>query len=174
MNWKRALIPALIIAPLVIILARSFGTDPRALPSVLVQQQAPDFVLTDLDGNRIDTQALRGKPLVLNFWSTWCEPCKAEHSLLQDAAQRWGDQVHFFGVVYQDTADNIRRYLEARPTPYPHLVDPEGRVAIEHGVAGVPESFFIDAQGRVVHKQTGVLTRDVINETLRALTGGTP
>ena len=172
MNWKKAWIPALVVAPFLILLASRFGHDPHALPSVLVGKAAPPFVLTKLDGTPLDSQSLRGKPAVLNFWSTWCVPCKIEHEVLQEGARIYGDRVQFLGVVYQDTAEAARAYLRTVTNRYPHVVDPKGQVAIEHGVSGVPESYFVNAEGTIVHKQVGVVTPDILHSQLGAMLQG--
>ncbi len=158
----------LLVLPLVALLASGFGTNPNAIRSQLVEREAPDFALVDLDGTPVQLSALRGSPVVLNFWSTWCGPCKYEHPMLLQAA-RANPDVRFFGVIYQDETPKIRRYLALEGSAYPHLEDPGGRVAIDYGVTGVPESFFIDRHGMVVHKQNGPLDPTVLSAWLGAL-----
>src|SRR5688572_27419329 len=111
MNWKRAFLPAIVVMPFLLLLASRFGTNPAALPNVLLHQPAPAFELRSLDGEVFSTAALRGKPVIVNFWSTWCVPCKAEHEILQEAAKMWGDKVQFLGVIYQDSEEAARAYL---------------------------------------------------------------
>lgn len=147
-------IGAAVVLPLLALFWVSFGNDPRALPSVLEGRPAPAFELSDLDGNPVSLAQLAGTPVVLNFWSTWCGPCKQEHPVLLQAARNNPD-VKFFGVIYADDPEKAKRYLAAAGTSYPHLVDQTGHAAIAYGVAGVPETFFIDASGRIVHKQVG-------------------
>ena len=178
MNWKKALLPMILTLPLIIVLALGFGHDPHAVPSVLEGRNAPRFQLKSLAGEEISLEGMAGKPLLLNFWSTWCEPCKLEHGLLQQAASRYAGRVQFVGIVYQDSGDKVRQYLTRHPSAYPHLLDPDSKVAIDFGIAGVPESFIIDAQGTIVHKQTGVMTPDVLQAVLDPLAqdplGGAP
>jgi cytochrome c biogenesis protein CcmG/thiol:disulfide interchange protein DsbE len=145
-----------IVVPLVALLGSGFGNDPRAVPSVLVGKPAPGFTLRDLNGTPVSLEALRGRPVVLNFWSTWCQPCRLEHPLLQDAARAWPD-VAFLGVVYNDEAEKCRRYLDKAGSAYPALIDPDGRVAIDYGVAGVPETFIVAPDGTIAHKHVGPL-----------------
>lgn len=150
-----------IILPLLALFALSFGNDPRAVPSVLEGTQAPPFALTSLDGEPISLDALRGKPVVINFWSTWCGPCKQEHPALLDAARRHTDAA-FLGVIYNDDPAKCRAWLQRNGQAYPTLDDPTGRTAIDFGVAGVPETYFIDAEGVIRHKHAGPLTpRDI-------------
>lgn len=172
MNWKRALIPALVVFPLLVLLASRFGSDPMALPSVLVGKPAPPFTLKTLSGEEVSLESLKGQPVVLNFWSTWCVPCKHEHEILQEAAQQYGSQVKFFGVVYQDEPGAVAQYLRAKRDLYPHLLDPNSEVAIAYGVGGVPESFFIDSEGVVRHKQVGLVTPPLMQEQLSAMLKG--
>lgn len=142
------------VLPMLALFYYGFDTDQRSVPSVLEKKAAPDFELVDLDGKRWSLEELRGKPIVLNFWSTWCGPCKLEHRFLQQGAVAY-PEVKFLGVIYSDSADNCRRYLAKAGTTYEHLVDDQGRVAIDYGVAGVPETYFIDKDGVIAHKQVG-------------------
>jgi cytochrome c biogenesis protein CcmG, thiol:disulfide interchange protein DsbE len=169
MNWKMAAMAGAFVLPLLAILALGFNHDPHAVPSVLEGKPAPAFKLQTLDGKAMGLADLRGKPAVINFWATWCYPCKAEHNLLQDAAQYYGSKVQFLGVVYQDTLDDTKKYLSTRPNHYPHLMDIDSRVAIDFGVAGVPESFILNSQGQIVHKEAGVLNGEILRRYLDAM-----
>lgn len=166
MNWRNAFLVALVVLPLMALLAFGFGRDPRRVPFALAGKPAPDFTLTTLDGKQVTLSQLRGKPVVINFWSTWCEPCKVEHELLQQAASFYGSAAHFLGVVYQDDEAAVRKYLESRSNRYPQLLDPGTRVAIDFGVAGVPESFLVDADGVVLERQAGVVTAPLVRAWL--------
>ena len=147
-----------IVLPILAILGSGFGGKQNAqLESMLTGRDAPPFQLMTLDGRPFDSAQLAGKPAVLNFWSTWCGPCKYEHPLLQDAARAHPDVV-FLGVLYQDDPQKALTYLRRAGAAYPNLVDGKNRVAIEYGVTGVPETFFISAAGTVVHKEAGPLT----------------
>lgn len=155
-----------LILPMLILFAVSFGNDPNARPSALIGTQASDFTLVDLDGNPVSLSALEGKPVVLNFWSTWCGPCKFEHPLLQQAAQATPD-VAFYGVIYSDDPNKVRAYLQRAGSAYPNLVDQDNRTAIDYGVTGVPESFFIDRSGKILHKEAGPLSPQVLRAKLQ-------
>lgn len=156
---------ALVVLPLLGLLGASFGRDPRAVPSMMEHAPAPTFALADLDGKTWNLADLRGKKVVLNFWSTWCQPCKLEHPLLLRAQKLWPD-VQFLGVIYADDAAKIGAYLDREGKAYPHLVDPGGRVAIDYGVAGVPETFFIGEDGQVLHKQSGLVNAPLLESLL--------
>ena len=97
----------------------------------------------------IDIARLRGKPVVVNFWATWCVPCYEEHPVLVQTAPSMPD-VQFVGVVFNDSADKINSFLTKYGSAYPTLLDEQGKTAIEYGVGGVPETFFINRQGRLV------------------------
>lgn len=161
----------LVIVPLVALLASGFGNDPHAVPSVLEGKPAPEFALATLDGGDVDLHAMRGRPVVLNFWSTWCQPCRLEHPALQRAAQAWPD-VQFLGIVYNDEPDKASRYLAQAGSAYPSLIDPGGRTAIAYGVAGVPETFIIAPDGTIAHKHVGPLSPAVLQRYLAPLRSG--
>ena len=123
---------------------------------------APAFSLPKVSGgDAISLDSLRGHPVVVNFWATWCVPCIEEQAALAAAARTFTD-VRFLGVVYEDEPPAIEAFLAKRPTGYPNLMDPGGRAAIAYGVFGVPETFFIDGTGRIVEKYVGPLNRSTI------------
>jgi cytochrome c biogenesis protein CcmG/thiol:disulfide interchange protein DsbE len=154
--WVLAIGFALIV-PVLAILGSGFGNDPRAVPSMMESKPAPNFDLVQLDGTRTTLEELRGKPVILNFWSTWCQPCKIEHALLQQA-QRDQQDVQFLGILYSDKPEIAARYLDKVGAAYPTLVDEGNRVAIDYGVAGVPETFFITKSGDIAAKWTGPIS----------------
>lgn len=171
----RGLIAGTAAAALIAALAFGLTRDPRDLPRVSVGRPVPSFALEDLSGRPVSSRELRGRPAVINFWASWCTECKKEHPLLMQAHDRWGDRVRFVGIVYQDSVDNIRRFLVERgeqgDDSYPNLLDPGARTAIDFGVYGVPETFFVDRRGRVTHKQVGRVTADLLQTQLRRITG---
>ncbi len=164
-NWPILVVGLALVVPLLGLLYSGFGKDPHARPSALVGTRAAEFSLRDLDGNEVALSDFAGRPVVLNFWSTWCGPCKFEHPVLQQAALDNPDVV-FLGVIYADDPDKVRRYLQRAGSTYPHLVDEDNRVAIDYGVTGVPESFFIDRNGVIVHKEAGPLVPPVLRAKL--------
>lgn len=162
-----------VIVPLVWLLHSGFGNDPHEVPSVLEHTAAPDFALVDLQGRTWDLSDLRGKPVVLNFWSTWCLPCKQEFPLFQQAALAYPN-VQFLGILYSEEPAKAVAYLARTGTTYSHLIDPDGRTAIDYGVAGVPETYFINPQGVIVHKQIGPLSGDTMQALLALASQDTP
>ena len=167
-NWPVLVGGLMLVIPMIVLFAVSFGNNPNARPSALVGTQASDFKLVDLDGNEVELNSFAGKPVVLNFWSTWCGPCKYEHPLLQQAAEQNPDVV-FLGVIYSDDANKVRTYLKRAGSSYPNLVDDTNRVAIDYGVTGVPESFFINPTGKIVHKEAGPLSPHQLRDKLMAV-----
>lgn len=144
------------------------GRDPSRLPSALIGRPAPPLSLPPLEGVRagdaavpgFDPATLQGRTTLLNFFASWCPPCRDEHPLLVDLARR-GHRV--VGVNHKDTGENARRFLASLGNPYAAIgADPSGRAAIEWGVYGMPESFVIGPDGRVLAKHVGPLTPEVL------------
>ena len=168
MNWKVLAAGAIIVVPLIWILGSGFGHDPRAIPTTTIGTTAADFALVSLDGDEVRLSSLRGKPVVLNFWSTWCGPCVHEHPLLQTAAHQNPD-ITFLGVLYGDEPDRAREYLKRAGSSYPTLVDDSQHIIVDYGVAGVPETFFIDAEGTIVSKISGAVSQAQLSGALEKL-----
>ncbi len=146
----------LLSAFLVGILARSFGSDPHRVPFMLAGKPAPEFTLTSLrDGSPVRSADFKGKPLVLNFWATWCAPCLAEHPILSWAERTYGDRVAFVGIVFEDSEANARAFLLEHASRYVQLADSKSTVAVDYGVSGVPETYFVDKHGIIVSKRAG-------------------
>lgn len=121
---------------------------------------APPFVLPRLDRDgTLELAALRGKVVVLNFWASWCVPCRDEAPLLEAIWQRYRDRgVVVVGVNVQDLIPAAQRFLRETRTTYPVVRDRDNRIYRAYGLTGVPETFFIDRQGRIVRKFPGVVT----------------
>jgi cytochrome c biogenesis protein CcmG, thiol:disulfide interchange protein DsbE len=166
---RTVLIVGLVIAAVVIgILFLGLGNKPGEIESQLIGRVAPSFALRQVGtGTSINLDQFRGKPVVLNFWATWCGPCWEEHPVLVANAKMLQPQVQFVGVVFQDTEDKIQQFLNNRGTAYPTLIDEAGKTAIAYGVGGVPETFFLDATGKIVAKFSGPLTTEVLQEKLQ-------
>jgi len=162
------------------VLTWGLGRDPYVLPSPLEAKSAPGFALPVMppvdDGtdaaprDTLRLSELRGKVVVLNFWASWCLACRDEHPVLLRGAKRFEERgVEFLGVLFQDRPGNARRWLEEMGAAYPTLLDPDTRMAIDYGVYGVPETFFLDREGRVAHKHIGPVTDSLVTSTLEAL-----
>lgn len=169
MNRKVLLAGVLLVTPLLIFLALSFRSDPRAIDSPLIGRPAPDFQLRSLDGELHRLSDLRGQPVMVNFWATWCQPCLAEHPVLVAGARQYAGKATFLGVIYQDEPEKIQRYLDQQGTWGPTLVDPDSKVAIGYGVYGAPETFFIDPDGIIVEKVTGAMSPRFLSRKIDSL-----
>jgi cytochrome c biogenesis protein CcmG, thiol:disulfide interchange protein DsbE len=168
MNRSVLFIGLVIAAALVVILFVGLGKDPAAIRSPLIGRPAPAFALREVGtGRTIDIAQFRGKPLVINFWATWCGPCWEEHPVLVANARMLQPNVQFLGVVFQDTEEKILGFLQQRGTAYPTVVDDRGKTAIAYGVGGVPETYFLDANGKIVAKYSGPMNADIIQANLQ-------
>ena len=163
------------IASLIIVLGNGFGKDVKYLSDNLTGRTYRPFKTVDFNGNEVslDEVLASGKPVVLNFWSTWCGPCKLEHPFMQEYAKRNPD-IAFYGVLYQDEVEPARRFLKREGSTYPSLQDPTGAIAITYGVGGVPETFFIDRSGTIIHKENGPLFPPTLEPLLQTLKSSKP
>jgi cytochrome c biogenesis protein CcmG/thiol:disulfide interchange protein DsbE len=154
--------------PLLGLLLLNIGRNPSAIASPLIKKPAPDVRMKNLSGGgSLQLSSLRGRPVVVNFWATWCIPCIQEHAALT-AAARTNPDVTFLGVVYEDSTENALNFLAQRGSSYNSYADDDGKAAIAFGVYGVPETFFIDAAGTIVDKYVGPLDDDTIFAKLAA------
>jgi len=156
----RYAIPIIVLFGLLALFVSGLQHDPRELPSPLIGKVAPAFSLPPLNGDtaqRITPDDLKGKPLLVNFFASWCAGCQDEHAYLLQLAQ--GAQVPIVGIDYKDALDDGRNWLQRRGNPYAQvLVDLDGKTGIDWGVYGVPETFVLDAQGRIIFKHIGPMT----------------
>lgn len=144
-----------------------FRDDPEALPSARAGEQAPAVVLTDLGGKPMfDDASLRdGEVKLVNYWASWCAPCRVEHPNL-DLLREEG--VMIYGVNYKDDPEKAIGFLEELGDPYAALgADPEGRMALDWGVYGVPETYVVDGDGVILLRVAGPVTQRVMEQTLR-------
>ena len=143
--------------------------------SPLIGHPAPDFTLGTLGPHSgsaptIHLASLKGKPIMLNFWASWCNPCQHEAPLLQRTWQRVQSQgIIFLGIDFQDAQSDGLNFLRTYGVTYPNVVDPDGSVTINYGVSGVPETFFLDRHGIVVQKVIGELTEQTLQSNLQAI-----
>ena len=158
------------VAALIAFLTVSVARPQSPVDTPIVGRPAPAFDLETLDGGRLSLAELRGSAVVLNFWASWCIPCREEAPLLTAADANYGPRgVRVLGVVYQDSAENTRDFMRRYGQTYPGLLDPDGRTAIDYGVFGIPETFFIDASGVVRSRQVGALTEAELRRKIEAI-----
>ncbi len=166
----RYLIPAVIFAVVVVFLAVGLNLDPRKVPSPLVGKPVPEFTLTALKNpnNTITQETLRGKVSLLNVWATWCVSCRAEHEVLLALAN--SGKIDIYGLNYKDNRKDALRWLKMYGDPYvASAFDQDGRVGIDWGVYGTPESFLIDKKGIIRHKVIGPISVELLKNELLPL-----
>ena len=168
MNRTVLIVGTTIGAALVALLFVGLGKNPSDIRSPLIGKPAPSFALREVGtGRTVDVSQFRGKPVVINFWATWCNPCWEEHPVLVANARMLEPRVQFLGVVFQDTEEKILGFLRQRGSSYPTVVDEKGKTAIAYGVGGVPETFFLDADGTIVAKHKGPVDPDTLQANIR-------
>jgi cytochrome c biogenesis protein CcmG/thiol:disulfide interchange protein DsbE len=163
-------IPLAIFVVLVAFLWVGLGRDPREVPSPLIGKPAPQFRLANLHspGEALATGDLKGKVWLLNVWASWCVSCRQEHPLLMQLAK--ANVVPVYGLDYKDDPSDGRRWLAQNGDPYiASIVDRDGRVGIDYGVYGVPETFLIDKAGVVRYKQIGPITPEALQQKILPL-----
>lgn len=164
----RWLLP-LSVVPVILLLAFGLSRDATVLPSALVGSEAPDFHLETIAGDTVSLDDLRGHVAILNFWASWCLPCRDEHPILVRASETWPDDVVVAGVLYQDSRASALRFMQRLGGDWPSGMDPASRTAIDYGVYGVPETFFLSRDGRVARKHIGPITWQVVESAVDSL-----
>lgn len=166
-------VAALLPLALLAVLAAMLVTRLPTVSPTAIGRTAPDFTLADLDGNPVRLADLRGRPVVVNFWASWCGPCVEEFPMLRDAVDRHRtDGLAVIGIVYQDRSEAARSFMERTGATWPAVMDPGDRVAAAYGILGPPETFFIGRDGRVAARQIGQLSAASLEEKLAAIIDG--
>jgi cytochrome c biogenesis protein CcmG/thiol:disulfide interchange protein DsbE len=170
LSWKRSLIP-LSVVPILLLLAYGFRTNPRIMPSPLIEKPAPAFSLALFDGGDLSLEGLRGKVVVVNFWASWCFPaCYDEAPLLEAAWRAHKDHgLVVVGVDVQDTEQAAREFMRRFQFSFPNGSDPKGKISIDYGVYGIPETFLIDKEGRIAYKHIGAINAETLPAQIKEL-----
>ena len=177
------IMPLVAFAGLLVYLGIGLGRDPSAIPSVLINKPAPEFELSAIEGRGegddpgFSTLDLKGEISLVNFWGSWCISCRIEHPLLMQLAA--SNEIPIHGIDWKDPAGKGAQWLEQFGDPYSKVGDDaNGRIAIEFGITGAPETFIIDAKGRIRYKYAGPITPQIweydIAPIIRELRNETP
>ena len=164
------LLPVAVFAVIAVALGIGLTLNPREIPSALIGQAVPEFDLPPVEGTPLglSSKDLRGEVSLMNVWASWCAECRREHPLFMALAQR--GTVPIYGLNYKDRPGEARAWLDELGDPYTRNgADSDGRVGIELGVYGVPETFVIDQQGRIAHKHIGAINARTLEDELLAV-----
>ncbi len=145
-----------------------FASDPAAIPSAQLNQKARPFEVTTFDGQKLSLEQFRGRPVVLNFWASWCVSCRREAHILEVAHQKYTPRgAVFIGIAFNDKRENSLAFIrQYRKTYYLGPDDNTGTISLDYGVTAAPETFFIGKQGIIENKILGAVTRDAIENFL--------
>lgn len=163
----RFVLPLALFLGLAAMLGLGLQRDPRALETALLDQPVPAIARPLLEDPRrqFDLQALKGQVWLLNVWASWCAPCRQELPLLAEFSRR--DRIAVYGLNYKDAPEKAKALLRVAGNPYvASAVDADGRLGLDFGIQGVPETFVIDAQGRVRYRHLGPVTAEVWKDKL--------
>ena len=162
----------MIVMGLIILLAFGFTTDPKKVPSPLMGRPAPDFKINELNGEqKFSLSEFKGIPIVLNFWASWCAECRTEAVILETFFQKYGvnnKQLVMIGIAIQDLPKNAKAFARHFGKSYLlGLDDGAGNIALDYGIYGVPETFFIDPEGNIFHKTIGMVTKELMEQKFK-------
>lgn len=166
----KLLLPLALFLVLAVFLGVGLTRDPRKLPSTMIDRPAPAFRIPQVHApeRTFSPEDLKGQVWMLNVWASWCTACRVEHPLLVQIAQ--SSALPLVGLDYKDKPEDALKFLQQRGDPYVlSALDLDGRVGIDYGVYGVPETFIIDKQGRIRHKQVGPITPEALRDEILPL-----
>ncbi len=163
------IVAALLPMVLLVVYVITFGIRPG--PSVVrIGDPAPQFAVADLDGNPLRLADFAGRPVILNFWASWCGPCVEEFPLLQQAEQQHAtDGLAVIGIVYQDRSEAARAFMQRMDADWPAAMDPGDSLASRYAIFAPPETFFIGRDGTVVGHQVGQFSRASLDRQIAAI-----
>ena len=171
-----ALVPAVLITVLVIRILQANSSVTSRPAGVANPNAAPDFTVSvwnGTPGERLHLAALHGKPVVVNFWASWCEPCQAEAPVLSAAAKTYTAQgVVFIGIAYQTPEKDGKAFLKQHAITYPSGPDPAGDIVTDFGITGIPQTLLIDRSGVVVQRFPGQISAATFGAAMQALVKG--
>ena len=161
-----------IVLGVISLLAYGFTTDPKKVPSPLIGRPAPNFQVDELnERQKFSLSEFRGKPIVLNFWASWCAECRTEAVILEEFFQKYGSQnkqLVMIGIAIQDSPKKAKAFARQFDKTYLlGLDDDAGNIALDYGIYGVPETFFIDPEGIIFYKTIGMVTTLLLEQKFK-------
>ena len=172
-RWVAVGVVVVLVVAWAFVAGRSLGRDPRQVRSALLGKPAPAFELPTLDGGTVDSADWRGDVVVVNFWASWCVPCREEAPELEAFAEQWQERgVRLVGIVYNDEESEAAAFRDRYGLTYPQAFDPGGRAAIDFGVFGVPETYVIAADGTVMAKLLGAVDAATLERVVASVNDG--
>jgi cytochrome c biogenesis protein CcmG/thiol:disulfide interchange protein DsbE len=177
LRWAALTAVVVVVMGFSLVAWNRFGRDPSLVSSPLIGKPAPEFALPDLDDDtgeaRVRSADYDGRLYVVNFWASWCVPCREEAPHLQSFYERWSSRgVGVVGIVYNDRAEDARDFRDQFGLTYPQAMDDDGRAAIDFGVFGVPETYVIDQRGVVMAKLIGAVGPDSLDRVVSQVLAG--
>ena len=176
MNFRRFLVPGIVTAVIIglvaLLSAGLLMNEPLTGTSgaTRVSQLANDFTLPLFNGGEITLSSLKGKPVVINFWSSWCGPCRKEAPILEKAWRLYRERgITFIGVNIQEKEEDALAYIEEFDITHPNGHDINGHITIDYGVGGIPVTFFVDRKGIIVSRWVGAINEDLLATKLEEL-----
>lgn len=161
-------IPVLIFGVMAVYFAVGLTLDPKVIPSALIDQPAPEFSLPPIEGSKgqgFSTADLIGRVSVVNVFASWCVPCRAEHPLITRLAEM--NVANVYGINFKDKPEAALAWLDSLGDPYTKIgADRNGRVSIDWGVYGIPETFIVDKEGRIRYKHVGQVTAKLLENQI--------
>lgn len=176
MDYRRVLVLSLIILAVgglvALLVVGSARKEPLtgASGAARVNRPAEDLTLPLFNGGNIILSSLRGKPVVINFWASWCPPCREEAPILEAVWRRYKDKdVIFIGVNIQDAEADARAYIKEFDITYPNGPDIRGKITIDYGVSGIPVTFFVNREGLIISRWVGAISERVLVSRIEEL-----
>lgn len=167
MKRLKLFLPLAIFAVIAVFLMRGLTLDPNAMPSALLDKPWPVFSLPTLDNNTVSEKDLQSQKALVNVWATWCITCRVEHPFLMQLAR---DNVRIIGINYKDDRTAATEWLVGKGNPFATtIVDADGKLGLDLGVFGAPETYFIDASGVIRYKHVGELNQRVWDDKLHSI-----
>jgi cytochrome c biogenesis protein CcmG/thiol:disulfide interchange protein DsbE len=158
----------MVLLPALVVLGTRLDKDATQVPTVLIGKPAPAFDLRTVDGQSVSNAQLAGKPYIVNFWASWCPPCRAEHGTLRAFWERHRDDVPLLGVIFQDSPSAARAFQQELGGAWPLVEDPGGRTAVDFGLRAPPETFVVNSRGIIAAKFIGALQPGQLEAALAA------